>query len=54
MAVCAREGLVSVHVVAGDETKVMASASMAAKRKDKEMNDEIDAMEEVINAEIAM
>ena len=54
MAVCAREGLVSVDVVAGDGTKVKASASMAANRTGTELDAEIAALEEVIAAEVAL
>ena len=51
---CAREGLVSVDVVAGDGTKVKASASMAANRTAAELDAEIAALEEVIAAEVAL
>ena len=54
VAVCAREGLVSVDVVAGDGTKVKASASMAANRTGTELDAEIAALEEVIAAEVAL
>jgi transposase len=51
---CAREGLVSVDVVAGDGTKVKASASMAANRAGAELDAEIAGLEEVIAAEVAL
>ena len=54
VAVCAREGLVSVDVVAGDGTKVKASASMAANRTGTELDAGIAALEEVIAAEVAL
>jgi transposase len=54
VAACAREGLVSVDVVAGDGTKVKASASMAANRAAAELEAEIAALEEVIAAETAL
>jgi transposase len=54
VAACAREGLVSVDVVAGDGTKVKASASMAANRTGTELDAEIAALEEVIAAEVAL
>lgn len=51
---CAREGLVSVDVVAGDGTKVKASASMAANATAAELDQQIAALEEVIAAETAL
>ena len=54
VAACAREGLVSVDVVAGDGTKVKASASMAANATAAELDAEIAALEEVIAAEVAL
>ena len=54
VAACAREGLVSVDVVAGDGTKVKASASMAANRTGAELDAGIAALEEVIAAEVAL
>jgi transposase len=54
VAACAREGLVSVDVVAGDGTKVKASASMAANRTGTELDAEITALQEVIAAEVAL
>ena len=54
VAACAREGLVSVDVVAGDGTKVKASASMAANVTAIELEAQIAALEEVIAAETAL
>jgi hypothetical protein len=54
VAACAREGLVSVDVVAGDGTKVKASASMAANVTAVELEEQIAALEEVIAAEVAL
>ena len=54
VAACAREGLVSVDVVAGDGTKVKASASMAANKTGAELDAGIAALEEVIAAEVAL
>ncbi len=51
---CAREGLVSVDVVAGDGTKVKASASMAANVTAAELDAEIAGLEAVIAAEVAL
>jgi len=51
---CAREGLVSVDVVAGDGTKVKASASMAANVTAAGLEAGIAALEEVIAAEVAL
>jgi transposase len=54
VAACAREGLVSVDVVAGDGTKVKASASMAANADRAGLDAAIAALEEVIAAEVAL
>ena len=54
VAACAREGLVSVDVVAGDGTKVKASASMAANVTADGLDTRIAALEEVIAAEVAL
>ena len=54
VAACAREGLVSVDVVAGDGTKVKASASMAANVTAAGLDAGITALEEVIAAEVAL
>ena len=50
---CAREGLVSVDVVAGDGTKIRASASKAANATVAELNKQIEGLEQLIEAEIA-
>jgi transposase len=50
---CAREGLVSVDVVAGDGTKVKASASMAANATAADLEAGIAALQELIEAETA-
>jgi hypothetical protein len=54
VAACAREGLVSVDVVAGDGTKVKASASMAASATAGELDADIAALEVLIAAETAL
>jgi transposase len=54
VAACAREGLVSVDVVAGDGTKVKASASMAANVTAAELDEQVTALEEVIAGETAL
>jgi transposase len=54
VAVCAREGLVSVDVVAGDGTTVKAPASMAADVTAAGLEAGIAASEEVIAAEAAL
>src|ERR1035437_1663737 len=54
VAACAREGLVSVDVVAGDGTNVKASASMAANVTAAGLDAGIAALEEVIAAEGAL
>jgi transposase len=54
VAACAREGLVSVDVVAGDGTKVKASASMAANKTAAALDADIAALEEVIAAEAVL
>ena len=46
LAVCAREGLVTVDLVAGDGTKVKASASKAASRTLEELEVSIDGAAE--------
>jgi transposase len=53
VAACAREGLVSVDVVAGDGTKVKASASMAANVTAADLDAAIAALQELIEAETA-
>jgi len=47
---CAREGLVSLEVVAGDGTKLKASASVAANVTGEELDAQIAALEELIAA----
>jgi transposase len=47
---CAREGLVSLEVVAGDGTKLKASASMAANVTVQELAGQIAGLEELIEA----
>jgi transposase len=48
---CAREGLVSVEVVAGDGTKLKANAAMASNVTAAQLEEQIAALEEVIAAE---
>jgi transposase len=50
LVACAREGLVSVDVVAGDGTKVKASASMAAAATAEQLETEIAGLEALIAA----
>jgi transposase len=50
---CAREGLVTVDVVAGDGTKIRASASKAANATVAGLNKQIAGLEELIDAEVA-
>src|SRR5690348_7943818 len=52
LAACARQGLVSVDVVAGDGTKVKASASMAANATAGQLEIEIGELEELLAAEV--
>jgi transposase len=47
---CAREGLVSLEVVAGDGTKLKASASMAANVTAEELEGQIAGLEELIES----
>lgn len=49
---CAREGLVSLEVVAGDGTKLKASASMAANVTAQELEAQIAGLEELIAASV--
>ena len=49
---CAREGLVSLEVVAGDGTKLKASASMDANVTPEELDAQIGELEELIAAEV--
>src|SRR5258708_21925286 len=48
---CAREGLVSVDLVAGDGTKLKANASMAANVTAAKLDAQITELEAVIDAE---
>ena len=50
---CAREGLVSLEVVAGDGTKLKASASMAANVTGEQLEAQIAGLEELIAADVA-
>src|SRR5215831_14941221 len=52
LVTCAREGLVSVDVVAGDGTKVKASASMAANATLADLDIEIADLEALVAAEV--
>ncbi len=52
LVACARQGLVSVDVVAGDGTKVKASASMAANATAEQLEIEIGELEALIAAEV--
>ena len=52
LTACAREGLVSVEVVAGDGTKVKASASMAANAAAERLEIEIGELEALLAAEV--
>ena len=53
LAACAKEGLVSVDVVAGDGTKVKANASMAANVTAEQLDLDIAELEALIAAEVA-
>ena len=53
VAACAREGLVTVDVVAGDGTKIRASASGAANATVAGLNKQIEGLEELVAAEVA-
>jgi len=52
LVACAREGLVSVDVVAGDGTKVKASASMAANATAEQLEIGIGELEALLAAEV--
>jgi transposase len=52
LVACAAQGLVSVDVVAGDGTKVKASASMAANATAEQLEIEIDELEALLAAEV--
>jgi hypothetical protein len=49
---CAREGLVTVDVAAGDGTKIRASASMAANVTLADLDEQIAGLEELVAAEV--
>jgi len=53
LAVCAREGLVSVDVVAGDGTKVKANASKAASATLEDLEVTIEGLHKALEAEVA-
>jgi transposase len=53
LVACAREGLVSVDVVAGDGTKVKASASMAANATAEQLDLDIAGLEALLAAEVS-
>jgi hypothetical protein len=48
---CAREGLVSLELVAGDGTKLKASASMASNVTAAQLDAQITELEDLIGAE---
>jgi transposase len=52
LVACARQGLVSVDVVAGDGTKVKASASMAANATAEQLEIQIGELEALLAAEV--
>jgi transposase len=52
LAACAKQGLVSVDVVAGDGTKVKANASMAANATAEQLQIEIGELEALLAAEV--
>src|SRR6266702_8650345 len=52
LVACAKQGLVSVDVVAGDGTKLKANASMAANATAEQLEIEIAGLEELIAAEV--
>jgi Transposase DDE domain/Transposase domain (DUF772) len=53
LAACAKEGLVTVDVVAGDGTKVKASASMAANATAEQLDLDIAGLEALLAAEVS-
>ena len=53
LAVCAREGLVTVDLVAGDGTKVKASASKASSRTLEELGVSIGELQKALEAEVS-
>lgn len=52
LAICAREGLVTVDLVAGDGTKVKANASKAASRTLEELDVSIAELQKALEAEV--
>ncbi len=52
LVACARQGLVSVDVVAGDGTKVKANASMAANATAEQLDLDIAELEKLLDAEV--
>ena len=52
LVACAKQGLVSVDVVAGDGTKVKANASMAANATAEQLNVDIAGLEKLLAAEV--
>jgi transposase len=52
VAACAREGLVTVDVVAGDGTKIRANASMTRNVTAADLNAQIAGLEELVAAEV--
>ena len=53
LVACAKEGLVRVDVVAGDGTKVKASASMAANMTAEQLELDLAELEKLLQAEVA-
>jgi transposase len=53
LAVCARDGLVTVDLVAGDGTKVRASASKASSRTLEELDVSIEELQKALEAEVS-
>jgi len=53
LVACAKQGLVSVEVVAGDGTKVKANASIAANATAQQLDIEIGELEALLAAEVA-
>jgi len=51
---CAREGLVSLEVVAGDGTKLKASASMAANVTGEQLEAQVAELEELIDSQVRL
>src|SRR5487761_1148135 len=53
LAICAREGLVTADLVAGDGTKVKASASKASSRTPEELDVSIEELQKALEAEVS-